>query len=248
MFPFHWGIWCKIIFLVIFLFSSIVMCFLIKQKRRTTLYQFCCLLLLFPLALNFNGVLYGWQFVHSLHVYQQVLVFLLPFILYRAVFLENNITLIILPRITQWLRYIIIFTMVIFVGLYIRYDNYCYMLSEFRQTQAVSYFTTLSTRIMTVKGYKTDLPVTFINETKKQNNVDTIQYNFDFPCINPFYYPIVNSYIENSRAFMKYWCGFSPRFIDAKLYENNSIVKTMPSYPDDGSIKIIDNVVVVKFK
>ena len=248
MFPFHWKSWYKIIFLINLFLSGLVMLFSIKQKRRTTLYQYCFLLLLFPAALNFNGILYGWQFVHSLHVYQHVLIFLLPFILYRAVFLENDISLIIAPRLTQWSRCIVILTTVIFACLYIRYDNYCYMLSEFRQTQAIRYFTTLSTRIMAAKGYRNGLPVSFINETMKQNSVDIIQHNYDYPCLNPFYYPIVNSYVENSRAFMKHWCGFSPRFVNSKIYESNSIVNEMSCYPDDGSIKIIDDVVVVKFK
>jgi len=46
---------------------------------------------------------------------------------------------------------------------------------------------------------------------------------------------------------MKCWCGYAPTFADAKKYENNYIVQSMPRYPNDGSIKIIDNVIIVKF-
>ena len=87
----------------------------------------------------------------------------------------------------------------------------------------------------------------FINETKKRSDVDNIQKNNDSPLINPYGFPFVNSYSESSRAFMKNWCGYTPVFADAKKFENNGIVQSMPRYPNDGSIKVIDNVIVIKF-
>ena len=139
--------------------------------------------------------------------------------------------------------------MFIFVILYVRYDNYCYMLSELRLSQAISYFNTLSTRILTLKDYREEYPVVFINEVEKRSHADTItiRQNSDFPVTNPYGYPFVNSYAESSRAFIKHWCGFTPEFADAKKFENNSIVQSMPRYPNDGSIRIIDNTIVVKF-
>lgn len=46
---------------------------------------------------------------------------------------------------------------------------------------------------------------------------------------------------------MANWNGFNPVTIDQTEFENSPIVKNMPCYPDDGSIKVINNVVVVKF-
>lgn len=248
MFPFHWHGWYKMLILLNTILVALFMYFAINKRHKAKLYQFCFLLILMPCALNSNIILYGGQFLHSLHVYQQALLFLLPYLIYQAIIsqyeniLSNNFFS------YPVLSYIIIFVTVIFAFLYIRYDNYCYMLSEFRQTQAIRYYTTLSTRIMSTKGYKHEYPVVFMGEMFKTNSVDKISEYNDFPVTNPFYLPIINSYADSSRAFMKYWCGYEPRFLDAKDFENNSVVKLMPCYPDDGAIKVIDGVVIVKFR
>lgn len=50
---------------------------------------------------------------------------------------------------------------------------------------------------------------------------------------------IHSQYIDN-------WLGFSATCVDAEPFEVLKEVKNMPSYPDDGSIKIIEGTVVVK--
>ena len=55
-----------------------------------------------------------------------------------------------------------------------------------------------------------------------------------------------NSWID----YMRYWCGFEPRLVDdvtMKNLQNDNFVKMMPCYPDDGSISVINDTVVVKF-
>lgn len=46
---------------------------------------------------------------------------------------------------------------------------------------------------------------------------------------------------------MKLWCGFSPIMKDAAEYEQLPEVEEMPGYPDAGSIKIVEDVLVIKF-
>lgn len=43
------------------------------------------------------------------------------------------------------------------------------------------------------------------------------------------------------------YCGLNPKVIEEDEYKNINKTKDMPHYPDDGSIKIIDGVVVVKY-
>lgn len=248
MFPFHWHGWYKMLIMLNTILVALFMYFAINKRQKAKLYQFCFLLFLMPCALNSNIILYGGQFLHSLHVYQQALLFLLPYIIYKAIISLNENNSAKMFSSLRLFSYVIVLFTVAFAFLYIRYDNYCYMLSEFRQTQAIRYYTTLSTRIMSIKGYKHEYPVVFMGEMFKMNSVDKISEFNDFPVTNPFYLPIINSYVDSSRAFMKYWCGYEPRFLDAKDFENNSVVKLMPCYPDDGAIKVIDGVVIVKFR
>ena len=48
--------------------------------------------------------------------------------------------------------------------------------------------------------------------------------------------------------FENYWCGFQPEEVAPEQYEKLQEVKEMPMYLDDGSIKVIDGVIVVKFR
>ncbi len=47
--------------------------------------------------------------------------------------------------------------------------------------------------------------------------------------------------------FMQNWCGYKPNVVDAAEAGNASEIESMPNYPKDGSIKVINGVVVVKF-
>ena len=91
VFPFHFKGWY--ILLIGICMASVILFLLIclvKKEIRKTI-QVLFLLFLFPLALNFNYVMYGdvengGEFaIHSLHMYQMVLLFVLPF-----VFLTNE--------------------------------------------------------------------------------------------------------------------------------------------------------------
>ena len=47
--------------------------------------------------------------------------------------------------------------------------------------------------------------------------------------------------------FMARWCGFSSETANAEEFKNLPEVQAMPCYPEDGSIQVIGETVVVKF-
>lgn len=103
------------------------------------------------------------------------------------------------------------------------------------------------TQIKSVDGYSDDLPVAFVN-AGENSDLTILEFN-EFRDINLVGYDGARGYMNDYMywAFMKNWCGFSPVMTDASIFDNNEAVKEMPHYPDSGSIKIIDGVVVVKF-
>ncbi len=249
MFPFQWEGWYQLILIISLVLSILFIRKEMLNRRKEKQIQFYIMLLLFPGILNSNIILYGWRPVHSLHAYQQVLLFLLPVILIRSLSLRHvySDSKIILNMI-KWIKKAVICYLITIGLLYVYYDNYCYMLSEFRQQQAIRYFTTLTTRILSVDGYKKDYPLAFINELKKQSYADrNVKEYYNLLCTNPYDYTFINSYAASSHAFIRHWCGYDPKFLDAKEFEQNAVVQSMPSYPDQGSIRIINQVIVVKF-
>ena len=241
MFPVHNSTW-YILLLVIN--SIILLLFIIRFliKKNIICLGVIVSILLIPAVLNFNFILYGNGTVHSLHQYHLVLLFVIPFIFLSDLAKEKNNIVIRLQRILTSSSLIITLA---WGFLYIRYDNYCYTLNEMRQQKAISYFTTLSTRIQTVRGYDPSYHVAFLNAENKANNVDKVNAKFDYPVTNPYNFPIVNSY--NWYSLMENWTGYRPIIADVSAYAENPEVLDMPSYPSDGSIKIIGKTIVVKF-
>ncbi len=125
--------------------------------------------------------------------------------------------------------------------------NVAYMKSAFLQEQTISYYTTLITQIKSSDGYKDDYPVVYVgagnvtdltittNDRYKVNILWIVREDLE-SWINDY------AYVE----FMRYHCGFSPVIISEAEIEDWSEINQMPTYPDCGSIKIIDEKVIVK--
>ena len=204
----------------------------------------CALLLgaafaLVPLGCNFIFVMS--EEVHSLMVYGQVMQIVLLVCLadwsdIRSAFFR------------QFLSVGTAFILTISGIMYIRYDNQCYMKTTFQQQEAISWNTTLVTRIESTVGFRDELPVAFVN---RRNMQDRNLYNLeelDFLTLAPYdenIYGYLNDWAWE--AFLARWCGFQPKTVDPTEVAAWPEVETMPSYPDDGSIRIIRDVLVVKF-
>ena len=131
---------------------------------------------------------------------------------------------------------------------YIRFDNQCYLKTAFQQQQAISYYTTLVTQIRSAEGYRQDLPVVFLNGGEISDRTLYNMEELDFIHLDS-YGSTTPEYI-NSYAwydFMKRWCGFDPPYGDAAEWADHPAVRNMPHYPDDGSIRRVEDVILVNF-
>ena len=194
---------------------------------------------LVPLGCNFIFVIS--EDVHSLMVYGQVMLFLLPLCL--AEWSE--------PMFPPFRRVLSLASALVLAAgcvMYVRYDNQCYMKTAFQQQEAISWNTTLVSRIESAEGFRDELPVAFVN---RENMSDLNLYNLeelDFLTLGT-YDDNIQGYLNNWawEKFLARWCGFEPRTVDPAPVAEWPEVTAMPSYPDDGSIQVIRDVVVVKF-
>ena len=209
------------------------------KKSRVRALLLCAALALVPLGCNFIFVMS--EAVHSLMVYGQVMHALLLVCLadwtgafsapFRRLFAGGTALVLGLSGV-----------------MYIRYDNQCYLKTAFQQQEAISWNTTLVTRIESAEGFRDELPVAFVN---RQNMEDLNLYNLE-----ELDFLTLGTYEENIReylndwaweAFLARWCGFEPKKADPAEAESWPEVEAMPRYPDDGSIQVIRDVIVVKF-
>ncbi len=132
--------------------------------------------------------------------------------------------------------------------MYARFDNQCYLKANFQQQEAVSFFTALEAQIKSSDGYRDELPVVFLNEGKI---ADRTLYNIDeldfirLDGYNDTIQTYINSYAW--RPFMERWCGFSPPEPDEEILGSLPSTEDMPHYPDDGSVRVMENYILVNF-
>ena len=134
--------------------------------------------------------------------------------------------------------------------MYIKYDNICYLEANIQQQQAISYFTNLLSSIYNTDGYKADTAVCYINEYDKRIGPYHKLNLYDNVVTNPY---TVGDYLENNYNWTTYfykWCNYQPERViaaDDLTDEEKKMVEIMPRYPDDGSIRVIDNILIIKF-
>lgn len=216
----------------------------VHYKKYIKALQIAVLVSLIPMAENFIFVMTAQQSVHSCMTYSQVFHFIL-----LAVLIDNM-------TINCKKMYEILYTsgvivLVLTAIIYTRYANAFYLRMEFEQQRTISYFTTLVTQIKSTAGYKDEYPVAFVNVgylrgINSDLNVKPINVLSPFR-IAPFCDGFTGIGTYSWLAFINYWLGYSPSLADPAVFEKRPDVQKMPSYPDYGSIKIINNTVVVKF-
>ena len=127
------------------------------------------------------------------------------------------------------------------------FDNSCYLRAEMEQQQVISNLTVMVARIKSQDGYNDKMPVCILR-TGEDDATLTKNEAFEDIYLRPFekLYPsrkeqrFIVDYLER-------WCGFAPNYVSSKHFKDLEEVKQMPDYPDDGSIRIINDTVVVKW-
>lgn len=150
----------------------------------------------------------------------------------------------ILRKLTQWAAALVSVAM---IGVYIWYGNGCYMSLEYTKYHDLAYYQTMVTQIKSLDDYRDDLPLALIGDTitDETNNMGSMvgaTFGMDGKIDSN-----VNAYSRT--AIIAKYLGFAPRFCGyeeiVELMDRDE-VKEMSSYPDAGSVKIVDDVIVVK--
>lgn len=127
-----------------------------------------------------------------------------------------------------------------------RYSNVSYLKADLLHQRAASYYTTMITRIQSTEGYSEKLPIAYINANQNVS-LETVTITSDLyvACIPP------NTFLHDYswKSFLSEICGFSQPEADSALLAEVAAwqeVQSMPNYPDDGAIQVINDVIVVK--
>lgn len=202
-------------------------------------------------------------YIYSNMQYAEIFIFVYLWLLIEIAIQQNFITQ------DRAKKYICRTTLILFgivSVLYIRFDNICYLMADYIQKRAVSYFTVFQSRVQSTPGYRDNYPLVIINKYDKSRHNVTHTKQWDNIYIPPYYlekhveWDILDNY--QWVGFMAMHVGFSPEIYyagkDAKMFSDPDFVleldpqteeqvNQMERYPSDGSIKIINGKVFVKF-
>ena len=215
---------------------------ILRHFRRNKVNAFLSLVLvcLIPLAANFVFVMADPNDVHSLMTYGQVYIFVyFAWVIDRIQFRK--------VRLQQAVRGVGLALLLLINIMFFRYDNQCYLKAALSQQEAISYFTTMVTQIKSAEGYDDRFSVYVVNDFQNQDETITHYGNLDHVTQHP--YGGLSDYLNNYnwKYFVRNWCGFSPDWKNGDELLHLPEVQNMTHYPDDGSIRVIDDKVVIRF-
>lgn len=240
IFP-HRSYWVYIIILSLLLFIAVVLTAKLFIKKKSIAFSFIALLFIFPIACEFIYVMCDKNSISSLMLYGAVMpMWLLADLMERVEWKKI--------KVSKIYKICVVVSFVILNIMFIRFNNRCYLKAELYQQEAISYFTTLITQIKSCDGYDPLYPVLFADDEGNTDPSITLISELEDIQINDYHINL-SIYLNNYtyKDFIRRWCGYSPYYIDFNSFDDKNAVLAMPKYPCDGSIKIIDDVVVVRF-
>ena len=139
--------------------------------------------------------------------------------------------------------------MAVLMIMFIRFDNECYLRIHLTQSQATRYFTTLVTRIQNAQNYNSWQNVCYIgspNPGRQDNSAEELP---EFSHIDMVPYYGFKGAVQDRvwKEYLRIWCGYTAHELAPSYMIGNKEVQEMPRYPDEGSIKVVGDTLVVKF-
>ena len=218
---------------------------LLKEKKVLKAVETLFLIAFIPLATNFIFIMTPLYSVYALTTYAEALQFV--FFAYLAdsfTFPKEKLGKIRPVRLVAVLELVLLLLTSV---TYARYDGACYLKAEITQTRAISYFNDMIAAIKSTEGYKDEYPVAFINPNQIQDKTMREIGELNALNISPYFGTdgLLNNYVWGN--FLNIWCAYKPDQADPGQFVDLPEVTSMPHYPDQGSIKVVNETVVVKF-
>jgi len=211
------------------------------KKVKPLLCAFCLLMgLLFPLAINFVVVMCPDSAIYTMMVYAFVLVACAPLMLLE-----------ICPRLQKREHFsgitALVVAGIVFCNSYITNVNYMALYYSNQQTE--NYINRLIAQISMTEGYTPEMEWVFLGDIQDPlfyNLWDVTVYGGLHCCTAQ---ELLTTYSFDSWIYA--YIGYKPPYASAEKsaqFLENDVVRQMPCWPTQGSIKVIEDTVVIKFQ
>ena len=192
----------------------------------------------FPISIDLPVVMVSGTRIYTLMVYSFIFIFIIPIVFLNEINDVKNFMICISNKIVCLLLILSIYG-------YSYFSNVNYTAMYYTTMQTQNYLNQIVLQIKMQKGFNEKMRWVFVGNIR-----DQLIFN---PWADGCIYGgnLSQYYNEYSRVgWIEHYLGYYPPVSyldDYKKYNGIEIIKNMPLYPNDGSIKIIGNFVVVKF-
>lgn len=244
-----------IVRLGIFALGVIMLAALIKvlmDKQKTVGIKLLLLLftMLFPMAVFLIYIMAaGGAYVYTIMAYSLVFIFFVPLAALERVLMRTEAhgeKERLLQTAVSWGGTMAASTAVF---VYIWFANGNYQALQYTNYHDLAYYAVIMTQVKSLDGYRDDLPVAVVGETIKDETDRAgalLEATFN---IGGKSATNISSY--SSLNILTKYLGFQPAFLwneELDRISEEEHVKEMPCYPKDGSIAIVDDVIVIKLQ
>ena len=235
LFPFEWGGWWIIFLVLLITIQVLIVLTLFRKRQYKKCFTFVILNILLPLAHNLIFVMYNPINASSLHVYQSILIFFYAIILLNFMEMKKEYLYI--------MRASLLIIIAVIDMLLIKYDNQCYVSIKLEREQSISFMNRLLAEIHSTEGYVDGMEI-FVVDLEKLAEMGEDKTAFsEGISTNPY---DVTTFDYTKNDFVYIYNGEKVNIRD--LYEGDYEyvgIYDMPKYPSYGSIKVIDDRVIV---
>jgi hypothetical protein len=250
--PFLIQFFCVIIVISAIIFAEIVIKKKLYQKRKIANFFFLVILvILYPLTCGLVYLMNASKiYINMLYgmVFLPIAVIVLMEIIHDNVSNKENALLFIFKRVACW---IISIVLVLYIYNYGILANKAYIKSHLVYEQSYAFSVALAEHIESVVQYEEDIPPHKIllvgNPVQSVNQIPVFE-ELKGTFLGANFIPSAYSYA----VFMQNFLGFryNLKFCDSTdiaYYDLEETISEMPFYPQQGSIKMVNNVIVVRF-
>lgn len=192
----------------------------------------------FPIGVNLLYLMGNIASIHGIMVYAKVMIFILPLVLAEQIETEPW-------NVGKYCRGILNILLVYVSVFYVHFANVCYLQAEFNQQEVISWMNVLVARIQGEEGYSRDLQIVYLNGEKCDLGTTITLMHLPGVEIIPY-----GGNFSNWKTGLLRWCGFQHQEItdvsQIETIQSMPEVQEMPDYPADGSVRIIEDTIVVK--
>ena len=233
----------KVMYFVLFIVSGILILDIIiknaKKKEYLKAIESVVLTVVFIVAINLIYIMCE-EGIYSLMYYSYAFMLIFPLVLIdRTVLGQRN-------WFTTGLEYSTMLLLCAGIFSYCHFANAQYLSMALGYEQSHSYCTTLITQMKNMEGYRDDMTVVLAGEDIADDSLYRNEVMRPFTISGKDNVLIDDAY--GRPEFLRLYCGFDAKYMaaDELSEKSQSEIAKMPVYPNEGSIQIIEGVMVIK--